>query len=533
MRLLALLFCCCLLGVFATEDVENGFFSGRSGDIIVGPIEDAESSFLLLNKNNEPYTDKEIDDVSVADLLSHFVSFLPLNAHTNRKPFPQTNIFASPKASLIFAVDGVGGNTLDSFRNLTLLQTLEKIKINPTFRPHDTLSLLTTLISGTPPSQHGIVGNKWMQQGIKIIHAFENAASQPLVANFPSLLSQSTEGKSLVMSCSSNSQLASTLGTHHALLLNQPLWHNYIFHATSDLQHIDGTFPRTIAEATTFFSKLKKFSPNFNSFKTDVRSVEFQPSTGELRIITNGNSARFDLQDKADLTLFFELELVNRVIARLEKNQFFKELTQDNFSDYFAFTFAGLNSISEKYGSNSPQFRAAVHLLDDVLSEFQDRMNTLYEGKIISQTVLLGKQNPFSALSNAALALLQDSVHEAAVLLPHIYLRVTSKLNEVCNSLKQVIPEVHCNLAASTQNSNRTVTHFPRSLDETEIPVYGNYKATHTEDDLANFHIILWLGIALIVALTLIVYGIGSMNSGKDSLLYRSSHAQSRHHHQA
>jgi hypothetical protein len=537
MRLLVLLFLCSFLAIFAADDVENGFFHGRSGDIIVGPIEDPDNSFLLLNNNPEQYNAPEIEDVAVADLISHFVSFIPLNAQTDRRPFPQTNIFTKPKASLVFAVDGVGGSTLDSFESLKVLQKSEKIKIKPTFGPYNTISLLTTLISGSAPSQHGIIANKWMEQGSKIIQAFENSVSQPLVANFPSILSQSSEGQSLVMSFSSNPQFAAALGTHYALFAQQPDWHNYIYHATEDLQYLEGTTPSTIAEIATFLSLAKKFVPNFSSLKSDSINVEFDPATSVVTVTFDSKTARFSLQEKADLTLFFELELVHRVSSRLEKNNFFKELTQDNFADYFAFSFAGLKTILDKYGKNSPQFNAAVRLLDQELSKFMDSFNALYEGKIVSQTILLAPQQSISRLSNEALALIRATVHEAAVsLLPHIYLGPhfsSQQIEEICNALKSVIPQVYCNLVATALlPSNRTITHFPRSLED-EVPLYAGYQATYTEDDLANFHIILWLGITLVIALFLMSYGIAGMNSGKDSLLYRSSHSQSRHHHQA
>ncbi|XP_061092371.1 renin receptor isoform X2 [Conger conger] len=171
--------------------------------------------------------------------------------------------------------------------------------------------------------------------------------------------------------------------------------------------------------------------------------------------------------NEADLLFLSEVQVLHDIAALLLRH---KHLAKDHSPDLFSLELAGLEEISRRYGTDSPQFTDAVKILASVLQKFADDVSSIYGG-------------------NALIEVVTVKTFEAPL---------TRKSRSILES-KEVNPRNQYNLA------------YQYNFEYAVI-----------------FNIVLWLMIALALAVIAIAYNLWNMDPGYDSIIYRMTNQKIR-----
>ena len=165
--------------------------------------------------------------------------------------------------------------------------------------------------------------------------------------------------------------------------------------------------------------------------------------------------------NEVDLLFFSELQVLCDISGLLSQH---KHLAKDHSPDLYALELAGLDGIGKHYGEGSEQFRDASKVLLDVLRKFADDMYDLYDGNAVVELVTVRSFD--TSFVRKTRTILEAKQEES---LPSPY-KLSYKYNF-------------------------------------EYPVL--------------FNMILWIMIALALAVSIISYNIWNMDPGYDSIIYR------------
>ncbi|TRY92515.1 hypothetical protein DNTS_004169 [Danionella cerebrum] len=183
--------------------------------------------------------------------------------------------------------------------------------------------------------------------------------------------------------------------------------------------------------------------------------------------------------NEADLLFLSEVQVLYDISALLQKH---KHLAKDAAPDLFSLELAGLEEISRRYGSDSPQFSHASRILSIALQKFADDVSSVYA-------------------NNAVVEVVTVKTFEVPL---------TRKSRSILES-KQI---VSINRETEQRKSN------PGS------PYNLAYK--YNFDYAVIFNIILWLMIVLALAVIAISYNLWNMDPGYDSIIYRMTNQKIR-----
>jgi len=95
---------------------------------------------------------------------------------------------------------------------------------------------------------------------------------------------------------------------------------------------------------------------------------------------------------------------------------------------------------------------------------------------------------------------------------------ITKLSNSMQHNYKQVVVAVIYTSAATHNRVARSVSEGGETKNQTKI---GNLTGSYTSMYPIMFNIFLWFGIAFALAVIVISYGIGNMDPGRDSIIYR------------
>lgn len=494
--------------LYRKEDLQSqSYYPERSGDITIYSTKQEPSDATILIADNAFNYNMELSGVEedrIGELLTHLMGTVSLNSAISRKGFPQTNVFDAPKANLFFAVDGVGSDDLKKF---STLKWLGQQKQTPITKKHgsSTVSSLTSMLTSTTPSVHGIVAPKWINDQGAIVTAFVGDNAQALVANVADMFSQTWGIKSFILSGSYSKQYASSMSAH-------PNGHGYaIAYNARDKQYeniwrVSNSLVLARAGVAPILSTLPAVTVDGNTV-----TLRFEDSSIQ--------SAQFDLSKEEDFVFLSEVAFVQYVLEQLQSNPTFSSLASDAAPDVLSFAFAGLKQIAGKYGRTSAKFVAALHFLDAYLSSAASTVSVLYYERALTEVVLLG--STVAAVNDPRI---KDTVFQNLeshitrdqfeAFYPQIYLDTSSyEVSNVCFDLKK-------QLAAFDLDA-----YCP---EKSELPTYISSQfrqATNTTTvDAAGFQILLWSSILLALAIASAIYVLCSMDIKKDSLIYRASH---------
>ncbi len=184
---------------------------------------------------------------------------------------------------------------------------------------------------------------------------------------------------------------------------------------------------------------------------------------GDHSILADSRLGSLNLSNHADHALLSELQILREIVVKLSENP---TGVSDNIPDVFSLGLSGLRVVQSKYGKASPQAEDALVLLSSFLTQFSTDIVKLYDGDVLIE-VMTSHQDPL--LSRHGRSLLQNA-------------KVT------------------------------TATPTPAQI--------GNKSPAYSKDWPVIFNIILWLGIALVLAVYAVAYGLGTLDPG-DTIIYR------------
>nr|XP_035959556.1 renin receptor isoform X2 [Halichoerus grypus] len=172
--------------------------------------------------------------------------------------------------------------------------------------------------------------------------------------------------------------------------------------------------------------------------------------------------------EEVDLLFLSELQVLRDISSLLSRH---KHLAKDHSPDLYSLELAGLDEIGKHYGKDSQQFRDASKILVDALQKFADDMYNLYGG-------------------NAVVELVTVRSFDTSLI---------RKTRTILEAKQAKNPSSPYNLA------------YKYNL---EYPVV--------------FNMVLWIMIALALAVIITSYNIWNMDPGYDSIIYRMTNQKIR-----
>jgi hypothetical protein len=507
----------CNAAVYSTADFQTeSHFFGRSGDITVFPVNVAQDDAeLILVDNMFHYTTtmSRIQEKGVGELIAHLMGSVSLNGDVSKAEFPKVNLFDRPKANLLFAVDSVGTESMKSLNNLKLFSNERNIRIPITDkRCRDTICSLTSMMTASTPSTHGIIASKWVDSGATV-SAYSSETAQPAAANLFDTVSQTWDGKSLFVSGSACKGVASSLASHVSK------------DTDSFVMHFD-------KQTSQFVNGRKSRDTTLDLTKVDILAIlkglavpgiqlNFLVTNEVEVVLADGKTFTFDLNQKEYFVFFSEIALVQNVLETLQSNAHLAVLVGDNNPDFFSFGFIGVKSMQTKYGKLSTQSTIGLILLDSFLTAVTAELSTLYGGRLATEVILVGNSQKTPLDNKDA----KDTAFRSVVSLmtkekfetfyPELYMPSSHmEVTAVCFDLKRQL--VHYGLDAYCPEKPQTFGNFKLAADSNTT--------SNSTSDAGNFQILLWSGIGLGLAFFSAVMLLCFIDTSKDTLIYRTSH---------
>uniref|UniRef100_A0A8C0S419 Renin receptor n=2 Tax=Canis lupus familiaris TaxID=9615 RepID=A0A8C0S419_CANLF len=171
---------------------------------------------------------------------------------------------------------------------------------------------------------------------------------------------------------------------------------------------------------------------------------------------------------EVDLLFLSELQVLHDISSLLSRH---KHLAKDHSPDLYSLELAGLDEIGKHYGEDSEQFRDASKILVDALQKFADDMFNLYGGNAVVELVTVRSFDT----------------------------SLVRKTRTILEAKQAKNPSSPYNLA------------YKYNL---EYPVV--------------FNMVLWIMIALALAVIITSYNIWNMDPGYDSIIYRMTNQKIR-----
>ncbi|XP_021566971.1 renin receptor isoform X4 [Carlito syrichta] len=172
--------------------------------------------------------------------------------------------------------------------------------------------------------------------------------------------------------------------------------------------------------------------------------------------------------ENVDLLFLSELQVLHDISSLLSRH---KHLAKDHSPDLYSLELAGLDEIGKRYGEDSEQFRDASKILVDALQKFADDMYSLYGGNAVVELVTVKSFD----------------------------MSLVRKTRTILEAKQAKNPASPYNLAYKY--------NF-------EYPVV--------------FNMVLWIMIALTLAVIVTSYNIWNMDPGYDSIIYRMTNQKIR-----
>jgi hypothetical protein len=531
------------------QDVKEGFSRGRSGAVLFKPTSSkgADTGAIFLDKSGHFFNDlpEQPSVYDFADIVGNSLGLQPLSAEVHRTAnFLQTSaqasshssLFTKAPATLLINLVSVGQETVNKLDLPNLRASSPNtwfdntpsalaVKRGLTYSayPQNSLAITASLVTGKAPSSHGVVASRWKSSD-RTVDAYSNSQSASQTANLADLLSQTFDGKSMILSVSSDWQQAALNSLNPNLRTSHPA-------STLSMKDQgfegDATFSKTqqqlLAElqgTESFFHNLA--GPVTATTEHDLVRVSFPTTWG------NGQeTATFDLQSPADYTFLAEVQYIYSLPRRLESMTLL-----DNSPDLYTLTVASVTGLVEKYGRDSQEVRAALNLLDAALPKIVNRFSALYEtsavpSAMISEIVLLGS-HPSSLQTADTREILEAIDHVMPTqegikeFFPSLYLE-NSQAIRLCESGSEALSlavkpfgySVYCPWEAVAKKS--LASFQPMSLFALAA---NTSNSTVTSNDVQRYQIVLWMSIIMSFALFWIILTTASMSFKKDTLLY-------------
>jgi len=448
--------------------IRRGHFEGRSGNVVLS-LKDSSPSILLMEQSHHHF-DETIEDVNVVNLVAHvFQSVPPSNEDSprniDRSSFPVLSLFNAPAANLFITIEDIGKETLEKYPSLYLLRNRHQIEILPTYQSRDALSSLETLLTGVTPSQHGIVGRSWLGTSGTESTAFKDAGTGSHADSLFDVFAM-TSSDSLIFSMASDAQMASSIGvrpkSRNSLPNVQTIYWNSKHQTFDSLNHrYDNNFQASRADILHSFRD--KGFYNYEGIELVLDSKNMQLS---VSVDSSVSSVPFDLNSEQDFRIFVETFFIGKTLRSLQLEPL-SQYIDDEIPDSFAFAFAGMKSIHDKYGVDSPQFVASLHLLDRAVFELNRAISSLYGGRVSSQIICLKVPQNTPMISESLL-------HQFDEILPSV------------GDLVNYLPDIYMGNALTTGEERALVAQMNSLLSDEVVAYWFGRQDLHAQDSFLS-----------------------------------------------
>jgi hypothetical protein len=373
----------------------------------------------------------------------------------------------------------------------------------------DSISMLTSIISGKEPRSHGIIGSKWISKNGHLISAFKSSNAMSLVNNYPDLLSKLFVGRSIVFGSSFDFQIASALSAHPALYADHPFWNDYGFYYDSSLESFESLYPFAVFEPDLMLSKsniLSKWEETIKGIKISCDVDSFSIEIPQQNIF-----ATFNPENTAEFSLIAEIKFLLTSLQMFKSKENWLKLIQDDSPDYISFGFSSLDKIREIYGEESSKFKAALLIVDALIIYSTDSFKQLYGQSVHSHALFVSPQKTSfsSEISNLISTHLDSHLLNPSISqLPSLYLQRNAPLKSICTSLTNLLEkeniEVFCpSLIEASSDSSTSASHTEDFKPYELLLDSSNLQSNHTitYDTVLIFQLMFWFTIAMTLTL--------------------------------
>eukprot|EP01090_Pellita_catalonica_P013852 TRINITY_DN3381_c0_g1_i1.p1 TRINITY_DN3381_c0_g1~~TRINITY_DN3381_c0_g1_i1.p1 ORF type:complete len:516 (-),score=90.33 TRINITY_DN3381_c0_g1_i1:30-1577(-) len=479
--------------------VLNGYYPGRSGDIVIydKTLKQEDSFIVVFGEGTslpEEFTERE-----VAEFITQSMGMPPL-AHEQAPHFDINNFFSKPEANVLIIVESARGD-------LTVTKGKSASKIVKESFPYSSVAHTTTMITGVTPAKHGIVGAQWLDRmGVSTQKAFSSwnpvvaGSSSPNIQDHLTLISG---GQSLIFSIAAEKSMARTLAAKPFVAENANSFGLYWEGSAFDSIYED-KIPQLLLSRDSILSAF-------------VADGTIETDSLFFYITVEGERVGFDL--RKDFGLLSEVAVVEAFAARLADHEFFDELTKDSAQDFYSFAFSAVGQIEAAYGEHSRQFVAAMHLVNNAIEQVFEAVDSVYRNvvKEIVRVPATPQQSLLADEINSKLAKSLPSdktpVYNTQTFYPQVYLENVEEdkvRKTVCEDLEQSLTdfgvEVECMPAPSPI--------YNSIMDELEA------SSSEGDSDTATYQIAVWTTVGLIFAFAAGSYTMTFVDASTDSLLY-------------
>lgn len=594
--LLFFVFALCVLGSSATllevpSAIQNGYYPGRSGQMVLWPtgegFKEPETLVLIIDEqgqylqssaplSSESSAQDTIQSDEVNELATRFLGLISNRPSFSKANVVAGNLFRKPQGLLLLAVDGVGADTIKKFYlpDVHSFHGDKKLfNVRGQSYPFSSLATFTSFVTGSVPSQHGIVGSHWVElrddSSHEAVSAFEPATTRHAgVATLSDILSQSFAGQSLVFAASANSQFASAAGAHASLVRSAPHWNAISIGYDSMAASFVSLLPRSVPAGLLLPSQaqlLESFTQGSSAFGSLLTSftrkggvISYAANKWSVTIAGARKSAEFDMSREADFLFFAELALFSSITNAFRTDANLHALIADSTPDFISLTFSTMPLLAAAYGTAHPVYLAALALLDSVLPQIVQEFNVLYSNQLVAEVAFLGGP-PASQLQLVDKQLIGklrrvlkgDLSRTATDLfesrLPSIYLKLNNDggVNDgLCRSVNNVINSLGLEAFCPQSRMSREA-HLELGFDILEVSSCNNCSAINcskttntsdcyaaccsvksqpfTDEQIYGYQIYYWTWVLIILLIAMVLVMMFNMELERDSLLYASS----------
>jgi hypothetical protein len=510
-------------------DVQSGYLHGRSGHIVVKPLEQEKiDPAVIFIESSQYIKSKDLGSLpanNVADVITRTLGVEPMNPSYSPR-FVKSDLLHNARANALFSIESLGGDDISrlSLSNLQVFQDLgATASLSYNVYPQQSISLATTLATGKLPSEHGIVSKTWERRdGRTFAFVSEGPKAAPLVANVADVLQQTFNGESLIVSTSSDPQQAFAYCPNYSLMKANTDWNYLCLSSDPQSETVSAMGPRssspkkTALESSLICTKQKLMvdlaDPRM-SFLSDLSDIS-ATIIGSKVIVSSSKDrsapVTFDLNVPEDRALFSELQYAHTLTGRLKVVGQLNSLVTDDVPDFYALTFASLTGLSEKYGRTSPQVKTGARLIDAALPSFVEGLQSLYPQRLVAEIVLMGShQTPSPSLLEDISSVSSSS----ADYYPYVYVQNAMAVQKLCEDM------------ASALNPKSVAVYCPDSAAYSfsllAVPGDSSSNSTApTQQQIETYQIGLWFSLGWIFIVLWAVYILGWMSFKKDTFLY-------------
>ncbi|EFA84187.1 hypothetical protein PPL_03262 [Heterostelium album PN500] len=493
---------------------EIEFFTRRSADIIIESPTFNQNSLLYLKGNVfNSASLSNLKDTQISALISHVMGTLPMG-DSDREGFPTISLFNKPKLNLLLAMDSVAATDLEKMKFVSG----DAITIEKSYYPMDSVAEMATIFSGVTPAVHGVVGSHWETPSGERMNAYQKKGIS-LAANLADVITETYNGKSLIISASSKAGLAGSTAVHQQVAKKIPAGN---YHAV-----YNGAYTMQSIYANNNYDD--EFKLDLNDVERILYSKEFKQfilpsgwavSRAQDKLTFTKGSQSIEIDIDVEIVFLTELASLFNIVKQVSGKNAFDGAVADSVPDMISFSFGAISSIDR----SSAFYPLALQLVDQAMSSAYQQLSGLYGGRVACEIVVLP---PAAAATDSKLMeQVVDIVGDHVIgtpALPSIYLKYTSKTqrDDLCAQLQE-----------SLESADYKVFCVPHQIEMINVGNASSSSEGTSNNTMADsqqtaaFQIFLFLPIVLVLFVifgALMMMKISFDANQNDTLLFRST----------